>query len=85
MTLKQCLAKEKYVIIRGQTLRFRVIKYCILAPMLLSIYVSKGWNTVGVVLLILFAMGIIVHFFFRWKTKAWAQSWGPYKKMDLPE
>lgn len=31
----------------------------------------------------LMIIGYAVLFLFRWKTKAWTQSWGPYKKLTL--
>ena len=85
MTLKERIEREKYVVIHGQTLRFRIVKYLILVAIAGGIYAWNGWTAVGVVFLTLFILAIAVHFFFRWKTKAWTESWGHYKKLDVPK
>ncbi len=85
MTIKEFIAREKYVAIHAQTLRFRIVKYLILASIAGGIYVWKGGRAVWTVFLFLFIIAIAMHFFFRWKTKAWTESWGLYKKLDLPK
>ena len=85
MTLRAMLQREKYVVLHGQSWRFRVVKYIILIAAGIAMYEWQGGTAVAVMFLILFLMGITVHFLFRWKTKAWTQSWGPYKKLDLIE
>jgi hypothetical protein len=82
MTVKEWIEREKYVAIHGQTLRFRIVKYLILVAIAAGIYAWKGWKAVGLVFLTLFILGIAVHFFFRWKTKGWTESWGPYQRLD---
>jgi hypothetical protein len=84
MTVKEWIEREKYVAIHGQTLRFRIVKYLILVAIAGSLYAWNGWTAVGMVFLTLFIVAIAVHFFFRWKTKGWTESWGPYKKLDVP-
>ena len=85
MKAKDWIAREKYVALHAQTWKFRVVKYVVLFAIAWSIYEWKGWDAVGVTFLILFVVAIAVHFLFRWKSKAWTQSWGPYKKLDLPK
>lgn len=85
MTIKELIEREKYVVIHGQTLRFRIVKYIILAAIAWGLYAWKGWTAVWMVFLVLSIIAIAIHFLFRWKTKAWTESWGPYKKLDLPK
>ncbi len=84
MNVKQFLEREKYVAIHGQSWRFRAVKYAILIPLFVGMVWWKGWKATGVLFLILLVVALGMHFLFRWKTKAWTQSWGPYKKLDLP-
>jgi hypothetical protein len=84
MTIKELLKREKHVVIHGQTARFRIIKYLVLLIIGIGLYQWNGWSGVIITFLILFVLSIAVHLLFRWKTKAWTQSWGPYKKIDLP-
>lgn len=84
MKTKEWFEREKYVALHAQSRRFRIIKYIVIISLSLIIGLLKGWILVLELLGCLFVLGITVHFVFRWKTKAWTQSWGPYKKMDLP-
>ncbi len=84
MSLKQMIQREKYVAIHAQTLRFRIVKYLILLAIAWAVYAWGGWSAVSTVFAFLFVIAIGVHFLFRWKSKAWTESWGPYKKLDLP-
>ena len=83
MTLKEFYRKEKYIALRAQSSRFRIVKYCVLLAVAVSVYVWKGLAAVGLLFLLLFLAGIAVHFFFRWKTEAWTKSWGPYKRIPF--
>lgn len=85
MTIKQWWEREKFAAIHGQTWKFRVVKYCILLGLIAAAWLWKGWWGVMRFLLISLSLALAVHFFFRWKTNAWTQSWGPYKKLDLPK
>lgn len=85
MTIKEWIRREKYVAMHAQTLRFRVVKYLILFLIAWGVYAWGGWKTVGIVFAWLFILALSIHFLFRWKTKAWTESWGPYKKLDLPK
>ena len=79
------LQRERYVVLHGQSWRFRVVKYIVILAAGTGVFLWKGGTAVAVMLLTLFVAGLVVHFVFRWKTKAWTQSWGPYKKLDLIE
>jgi hypothetical protein len=83
MTVKEWIEREKHVVIHGQTLRFRIVKYLVLVAIAGGIYAWNGWPAVGVVFLTLFILAIAIHFLFRWKTKGWTESWGPYKTLDV--
>ncbi len=67
------------VIRYGQSVRFRIVKYAILIPLFAALYAWKGLGVTLKVLAIAAVLGIALHFFFRWKTNAWRQAWGPYK------
>jgi len=83
--MKDVLHREAYVAFHAQTWKFRVVKYLVLLVIAWSMYVWGGWARVGEVFAFLFVIAIGMHFLFRWKSKAWTQSWGPYKKLDLPK
>jgi hypothetical protein len=85
MNMKAVLEREKYVVLHGQSWRFRVVKYLILGAIAVAVSSWKGWIVTVQLFAVLFILGTAVHFLFRWKTKAWTQSWGPYKKLDLPK
>jgi hypothetical protein len=85
MNIKDMIEREKYVVIHGQTARFRLVKYLILSVISAGIVLWKGWMVLGQILLVLFVLSLGIHFLFRWKTKAWTESWGPYKRLNLPK
>ncbi len=84
MALPRWFAREIYVALHAQTARFRVIKYLIFLAIGVGVHAWGGWAAVlwtfGTLTIVAFG----VHFLFRWKTKAWTQSWGPYKKIPIP-
>lgn len=84
MTFKEFWKREKFVIINGQTVRFRIYKYLALAVVLGLIFWVWGFWSAVKLLAALIGLGVVVHFIFRYKTKGWTENWGPYKKMDLP-
>jgi len=81
MASKGFLKKELYVAIHAQTARFRVVKYAILLPLFGAVYWWKGGKVLAWTLGVSLVFAIAMHFFFRWKTKGWEQSWGPYKSL----
>jgi hypothetical protein len=85
MHLKKLLEREAYVAIHAQSWKFRVVKYLVLAILFTGVWAWGGWSVVVPTFLVLLVLALIVHFLFRWKTKAWTESWGPYKKLDLPK
>lgn len=79
MSFKDLYEKEKYVVMYGQSVRFRIIKYLIILPIFVGTYFWKGWVVTGKLLLVLLLVSIFIHFLFRYKSKAWTEPWGPYK------
>ena len=75
------IKREKYVILHGQSFRFRIVKYCVLFPLAIVLFIWGGWAVVVRSFLFLAIAGIVMHFFFRWKTNGWKKSWGLYKKL----
>ena len=85
MTIRALIRREAYVAVHAQTVRFRIIKYLILVPLGVSIVLWKGWMAFVWTFLVLLVLSLTMHFIFRWKTKGWRQSWGLYKKVEIPE
>lgn len=83
MTFKEFWEIEKYVALHAQTTRFRVIKYIVILVITFLVYGWKGWGAVGYLFAIMFIFGLGVHFLFRYKTKVWKESWGPYKALSF--
>ena len=83
MTLKQLWQREKYVAVHGQTWRFRFAKYMVMAIIAVVIYEWRGWKAFSVLFLVFFVLAIAMHFFFRYKTKGWTESWGLYKRIPM--
>lgn len=84
MDAKQWWNREKYVAIHAQTARFRVIKYLIILALLAIVFAWSGWKGIGMFFVITIPLSLAVHFFYRWKTKRWTESWGGYKKLNFP-
>lgn len=85
MDWKRTLRREKHIVIHGQSSKFRLAKYAVLLALLIPFYLWNGGVASAWLLAALIVVSLCVHFLFRWKTKAWTQSWGPYRKIDLPE
>ena len=83
MTFKEFYRREKCIALHAQSRRFRIVKYCVLLAVAVGVYVWKGWAATGLLFFLLFATGICLHFFFRWKTEGWTKSWGLYKRIPF--
>ncbi len=75
MSFKETYEKEKYVVVNGQSAKFRIVKYSIIIPLLVGLYLWKGARFSGYLVLFLVVFGTITHFVLRWKTKGWTQKW----------
>ncbi len=78
-SLKDTLKKEWRVILYGQSVRFRLIKYAILLPAFAALYLYTGASVTLKVLGVLLIFSVLVHLFYRFKTNTWTKSWGGYK------
>ena len=78
------LRREKYVIVHGQTRRFRIIKWVILIFLSVLLYLWKGVSFLGLTWAVLAVLGISFHFFLRFKTRGWRQPWGRVKEIKTP-
>lgn len=85
MKAKEWFQREKHVALHAQPKWFRILKWIVILSALAALWSWKGWMMAISVLLSLMTLGTILHFVLRWKTKAWTESWGPYKKIDLPK
>ncbi|MEI9908431.1 MAG: hypothetical protein WDO71_01405 [Bacteroidota bacterium] len=57
----------------SQPVWFRILKYILLAIVL---YFFWGSQLLGIILLILFAAALVLHFWYRYKTYGWTKSYG---------
>jgi len=63
---------------RAQPVWFRIIKWtCILLGAAMFYDRRWFWQT----LLCLAGAGTVMHFFYRWKTKAWTRAWGGWNDL----
>lgn len=60
----------------SQPVWFRIVKYLVLGAV---VYFLWGTNTLWIVLGILVVFSLTLHFWYRYKTKAWTQSYGMWK------
>ncbi|MES1219002.1 MAG: hypothetical protein ABUT20_26075 [Bacteroidota bacterium] len=60
----------------AQPVWFRIVKYILLA---LMFYFLWGTRLLWIILLSLFTIGFILHFWYRYKTKGWTKSYGMWK------
>lgn len=61
---------------KSQPIWFRIVKYIILGVL---IYLLWDSNMLWIVLLILFVLSLCLHFWYRYKTRGWTQSYGMWK------
>lgn len=60
----------------SQPVWFRIVKYIVLTVL---IYFLWGTDTLWTVLLVLLILSLCLHFWYRYKTKGWTQSYGMWK------
>lgn len=83
--MHKTLQREAHVITHGQSLNFRIIKYFVLAGIMMLLYKIYGLEGVLNFLICGIITGLSLHLFFRWKTNGWRKSWGLYKKTSIPD
>ncbi|MBC8087125.1 MAG: hypothetical protein H7Z40_07640 [Phycisphaerae bacterium] len=66
---------------RLQPVWFRVVKWILIITAVIVLR-SKPyfWTLVGVTAVLAFAL----HFFYRWKTRAWTRAWGGWNDVQPP-
>ena len=77
MPLNKAIKRELEVAFakNAQPIWLRILKYLLLAAI---IYFLWGTQLLWIVLAILFVVGFSVHFWYRYKTKGWTQSYGAW-------
>lgn len=73
------MKRELKVILHGQSIKFRLMKYIVIISIGILIYRWQGWDGVAYFLLFGALLGISGHLFLRWKTKGWKQNWWLFK------
>ncbi len=78
MQIEKVIKREIEVAVskHSQPVWFRVFKYILLS---LVIYFLWGTKLLWIVLSILFVFSLILHFWYRYKTKGWTKSYGMWK------
>jgi hypothetical protein len=61
---------------RSQPIWFRILKYAILIPVILIFWASV-W--LWIILSVLFAFALWLHFWYRYKTQGWTRNYGMWK------
>ncbi len=61
---------------QSQPVWFRILKYIVLG---LVVYIFWGSQTLWIILIILFVLAMVMHFWYRYKTQGWTKSYGLWK------
>lgn len=64
---------------RAQPVWFRIVKWLLL---LTAVVAFRQKPLLWWCLLSLLALGLAVHFFYRWKTRTWTRPWGGWNDLD---
>lgn len=83
MNFKDIYKREIHAVVHGQSVKFRIGKYIVLFAVFSVFYAWRGITDTLLLLAILFIVSLCIHFFFRWQSKGWTQSWGLYKHTPL--
>jgi hypothetical protein len=81
MAFIDAVKKEIRVAVYGQSIKFRLIKYSIIIPLAVGLYLWRGVAALAWVFGPLAILALATHFFFRYKTKAWSEDWWLVKNM----
>lgn len=81
MSFKKTLKREFEVAFskNAQPAWFRIMKYAVLGVM---IYLLWGTKWLWIILVILFVIAMVLHFWVRFKTNGWTKSYGMWKYED---
>lgn len=61
---------------QSQPVWFRILKYILLGTV---VYIFWGSQTLWIILIILFVVAMVMHFWYRYKTQGWTKSYGMWK------
>ena len=78
MSFSKILKRELEVAFskQSQPVWFRILKYILLG---FVVYFFWGSQTLWIILIILFVLAMIMHFWYRYKTQGWTKSYGMWK------
>ena len=78
MSFKKIIKREFEVAFskHAQPVWFRITKYIVLS---FIIYFFWGTQLLWIILITLFALSLILHFWYRYKTNGWKKSYGLWK------
>ena len=78
MALSKTIKRELEVAFskHSQPIWFRVLKYILLGS---TLYFLWGTKLLWIILLIMFAFAMLLHFWYRYKTNGWTKSYGLWK------
>ena len=76
--MKKIIKRELEVALskHSQPIWFRILKYIVLG---LLIYTLCGTNILWIVLAVLLAISLSLHFWYRYKTNGWTKDYGMWK------
>ena len=64
---------------KAQPVWFRVLKWVGIVALAVYFWASpRFWLYVAIA----FVLGLVIHLFWRWKTKGWTQPWGGWNDVD---
>jgi hypothetical protein len=67
---------------KSQPVWFRILKYILLG---LLVYFLWGTTLLWIALAVLLVLSLTLHFWYRYKTKAWTQNYGMWKYFNEPQ
>ena len=78
MALNKTIKRELEVAFskRSQPVWFRILKYILLGGIMFFFW---GTKLLWIILLIMFAFAMLLHFWYRYKTHGWTKSYGLWK------
>lgn len=78
MTFSKTIKREMEVAFskHSQPVGFRIIKYAVLTALVWFLW---GTKLLWIILCILFVLSLSLHFWYRYKTKGWTESYGLWK------
>ncbi|MHA1977946.1 MAG: hypothetical protein ACW98I_13655 [Candidatus Hodarchaeales archaeon] len=82
--MRNRVKKEISVItdLKTQALWFKIFKLGLMISTFIVFTIFVNVLVAGIWLILLFIFGNIVHFTYRWKTKAWTKSWGRWTPLS---